>query len=345
MPEPAAAQGWVRRRAEVSIARALGASTRADIYSHLQARGEGLTVRDVAATFELHPNVARTHLETLADAGLVVVGSRKHPGGGRPAKLYLAREDVAVAGPATGQSDARLLIRLLARLADGPQGHERAFELAATEGRRLAAPAALRTKAGRTQGTATRERAASPTDPMVTAVEAGLRALRAHVAGLQLVGTERGEWVDVSAAQGVFVLLADERPELGAALERGLLTGAVAAAGHPVAVAAAGTLPDGRPTWRLRPAARGSVRDRLGSEPVVTVDARGTQRERGVVQAMRAATSLEPGDVLEVLAEGPGSPAAFARWIDRAGHQLLGVERAGQPDGRAAIRLLIRKGG
>lgn len=325
MPEPTAAQGWVRRRAGVSVARALGAPTRADIYRHLQARGEGLTVREVAAAFELHPNVARTHLETLADAGLVVVGRRKHPGGGRPAKLYLARDDVAVPGPAVGQADTRLLVHLLARLTEGPQGLDHAYELAQAEGRRIA------TSAPRTRG-------------LLPSVETALRALRPHVAGLQVVRSA-SDWVDVSGSQGAFVLLAEERPELGAALERGLLAGATAAAGSPVTVAAAGTLPDGRATWRLRPAARASVRDRLGSAPVVTVDARGAQRERGVVQAMRAATSLQPGDVFEVLAEGPGSPAAFARWIDRAGHQLLGVERAGQPDGRPAIRLLIRKGG
>jgi TusA-related sulfurtransferase len=60
---------------------------------------------------------------------------------------------------------------------------------------------------------------------------------------------------------------------------------------------------------------------------------------------MRAVTGLRTGDVLEVLAEGPGSPAAFARWADRAGHVLLGVERATDLAGRPAIRLLIRKGG
>ena len=79
------------RRRAVSVSRALGSPTRAGIYTHLQEAEEALTVRDVAETFDLHPNVARTHLETLADAGLVGVGLRKHPGGGRPAKLYEAR--------------------------------------------------------------------------------------------------------------------------------------------------------------------------------------------------------------------------------------------------------------
>ena len=54
-------------------------------------------------------------------------------------------------------------------------------------------------------------------------------------------------------------------------------------------------------------------------------------------------TDLHAGDVLEVLAEGPGSPASFARWADRAGHSLLAVERAQDASGRPAIRLLIEK--
>ena len=63
------------------LARALGSTTRAQIYEHLKASDHDLTVKDVAESFDLHPNVARTHLSVLADAGLLVVGRRKHPGG------------------------------------------------------------------------------------------------------------------------------------------------------------------------------------------------------------------------------------------------------------------------
>jgi predicted ArsR family transcriptional regulator len=107
-------------RPGVSVSQALGSSTRADIYEHLRSDGPG-TVRDVAAVFDLHPNVARTHLELLADAGLVSVGRRKHPGGGRPAKVYTARDEpVAPAPPAPAQVDPAvpLLIRLLVALAE-----------------------------------------------------------------------------------------------------------------------------------------------------------------------------------------------------------------------------------
>ena len=85
------------------------------------------------------------------------------------------------------------------------------------------------------------------------------------------------------------------------------------------------------------------LQDVLAAQPAATLDARGQARDSGVVEAMRAMTDLHAGDVLEVLAEGPGSPASFARWADRAGHSLLAVERAQDAGGRPAIRLLIEK--
>ena len=67
----------------------------------------------------------------------------------------------------------------------------------------------------------------------------------------------------------------------------------------------------------------------------------GEELRRTSVPPTRATLHSRDG---KVLAEGPGSPAAFARWADRAGHVLLGVERAADAAGRPAIRLLIRKG-
>ncbi|MDP8969322.1 MAG: helix-turn-helix domain-containing protein, partial [Actinomycetota bacterium] len=157
---PADANGLGRRApvggapAGVSVAKALGSSTRAEIYEHLKKARAALAVRDVAAVFELHPNVARTHLETLADAGLVVVGRRKNPAGGRPAKLYLARQQAASEAQGADAAGGRphvavmeLLVRLLGGLledspaasAGGRSLLSRAFEAAAAEGRRLVA--------------------------------------------------------------------------------------------------------------------------------------------------------------------------------------------------------------
>jgi TusA-related sulfurtransferase/DNA-binding transcriptional ArsR family regulator len=328
----------LRRRGGVSVARALGSPTRAGIYEHLQQAAAALTVRDVAEVFELHPNVARTHLETLADAGLVAVGRRKHPGGGRPAKLYLARDesqiplDEAEPAPAGATSNApALLVRLLATLLDeptrgtGPAQLARAHETAAAEGRRVVG------------GIGERDSAAS----LDVAAQTVGRALRPFAPEVRVL--KAGEdWVDIAGVRGIFRLLSATRPELADVLERGLLSGAFAAVGTPVTLADGGTAPGGGLVWRARSVQAASARASL--EPTSRVDARGLQREAGVVKAMRAITALRPGEVLEVLAEGPGSPAAFARWADRAGHELLGVERAVDATGRPGIRLLMRKG-
>lgn len=325
-----------QRRADVSVARALGSSTRAEIYGHLQRVGAALTVRDVADAFDLHPNVARTHLETLADAGLVVVGRRKHPGGGRPAKLYLARaeaaaEEGAAAQPGEGAAQAAaLLVRLLATLLDDPARGTgqalvaRAHELAAAEGRRLAAAVTSEPAEG----------------DLEAATEAAVRALRPYAPEARIQRAGEG-WVDLAGLRGTFRLLGGARPEIATALERGLVIGALAGAGAPVTLVDGGAA-GAETCWRARLA--GAATSRAPADPTDSIDTRGQARERGVVQAMRAITPLHRSEVLEVLTEGPGSPAAFARWADRAGHQLLGVERAVDDGGRPAIRLLIRKG-
>lgn len=325
----------------VSVARALGSTTRAGIFEHLRSVATPLTVRDVAATFDLHPNVARTHLETLADAGLVAVGRRKHPRGGRPAKVYVARDDADVAaagadgGRAVSGPAAAALVRLLLGLAAG-RGDDllaRAHESGRAEGRRLVT--AL------TGASVRRPVEDDATTALEAAAQTAVRALRT-IAGEARVLKAGRDWVDIGGVHGAFPALTEERPDVAEAVERGLLQGGFAAAGTPVTLSEAGAAPGGGQTWRARASAAGALRATPG--PAATVDARGQQREAGVVSAMRAVTRLSAGDVLEVLTEGPGSPAAFARWADRAGHVLLGVERAVDPTGRPAIRLLIRKG-
>jgi predicted ArsR family transcriptional regulator/TusA-related sulfurtransferase/molybdopterin converting factor small subunit len=322
----------------VTVARALGSSTRADIYAHLREAGDERTVRDIASRFELHPNVARTHLELLADAGLVRVGRRKHPGGGRPAKVYLALGEQRPADEggrrAEPQADPTLLVRLLAALLEAPgvdaSGRPvvasarrttltgRAYEAAVAEGRRLVS--------------GERRKAA-----LAEAAQTALAALRPCAPQVRAVGTGE-DWIDVTGLRDVVGPLVGIRPDLADAFERGLWSGALAAAGSPVTLLDAGVLPGGGRVWRARAIA---ARARVHADPCARVDTRGLPRDEAVVAAVRAAQAVSRGDVLEVLTEGAGSPAAFARWADRSGHQLLAVERAA--DG-AAIRLLVRKG-
>lgn len=331
------ADRWVRRSADVSTRRALRSTTRASIYEHLRRVGEGQTVRDIAGGFDLHPNVARTHLETLADAGLVVVSSRKHPGGGRPAKVYLARaeigdDEIRIDPTARSPAGPTTLLRMLGEIivdGNGTQngGHlEAVRQAAAREGTRLA------------------DRNDEPSESLGEAAAAVGRVLRAEGYVVRVHRADDGEAM-LSRLGGLLDPLRTVRGGLAAALEWGLLSGAFTRVWRPVQLSPVADADDaGAPGWVARPATAGPASSRLLVTVGGRVDARTAPRETGVVRAMRAITALDPGAVLEVLAGGPGSPAAFARWADRAGHELIGVERATDDQGRPAIRLLIRKG-
>ena len=74
----------------------LADDTRFSIYRHVAERPcESLAVKDVAARFGLHPNVARMHLGKLEQAGLLATALRRDGAGGRPARLYRLADDVS----------------------------------------------------------------------------------------------------------------------------------------------------------------------------------------------------------------------------------------------------------
>jgi predicted ArsR family transcriptional regulator len=74
----------------------LADGTRFRIYRSIVERpGIDATVADVAARFDLHPNVARMHLTKLEQAGLLSTSLRKSGSGGRPARLYRLSDKVA----------------------------------------------------------------------------------------------------------------------------------------------------------------------------------------------------------------------------------------------------------
>lgn len=70
--------------AVTAVSAAFGDPTRRDIFLHVRSV-PGITATEVAATFSLHPNVARHHLQRLVDGGyLRVETGRKSAGAGRP---------------------------------------------------------------------------------------------------------------------------------------------------------------------------------------------------------------------------------------------------------------------
>ncbi len=78
---------------------ALGDPTRRGVYIAVRQAPNGMTASTVAALFGIHSNVARHHLDRLADDGYVEVTTRRAegksgPGAGRPAKWYTATSKV-----------------------------------------------------------------------------------------------------------------------------------------------------------------------------------------------------------------------------------------------------------
>jgi predicted ArsR family transcriptional regulator/TusA-related sulfurtransferase len=301
-----------------AVARALSVPTRAGIYRRLRQEGQPFAAREVAEMFGLHANVARNHLDQLAEAGLVVTGRRKHPGGGRPAKVYVAREQAAptreVQVPPGSQLAVHTVVQLIAGLAEH---REKLAILAEEQGRRL-----VTAVGGRAD---TRDFAAAAT----VAVE----ALRAAFPEARLTTTE-DDRVVVEGLEVGLRLIGEVDGAVGDALAVGFLRGALAAAGAPARVVAGG----GTVVADLDEAGLGAQ-----PSPVARVDARGETYQRGVVAAMRAIVPLRPGDHLEVLTDGQGAPAAYARWADRAGHEVLDVGRVRDVKGRGAVRILLRK--
>lgn len=77
--------------AVTAVTSAFGDPTRRDIYLLIRATPDGVTATEVAEHFDLHPNVARHHLEKLTAGGYLVVGVGRTDGAraaGRPSKRY-----------------------------------------------------------------------------------------------------------------------------------------------------------------------------------------------------------------------------------------------------------------
>jgi predicted ArsR family transcriptional regulator len=85
--------------AVTAVTSAFGDPTRRQIYLYAHEQADGVTAADVAAQFDLHPNVARHHLEKLAGGGYleVHVGKAPQSGAGRPSKRYrVVEKDMAL---------------------------------------------------------------------------------------------------------------------------------------------------------------------------------------------------------------------------------------------------------
>jgi predicted ArsR family transcriptional regulator len=129
-----------------AVTNAFGDPTRREIYLFARDSGDGVTAGEVAEQFELHPNVARHHLEKLTGGGYLVVEIARAPhdgtarAAGRPSKRYCAGPlDATLALPLKHDD---LLSGLLAGALDalGPEQAEAlADQVGFAYGRELAA--------------------------------------------------------------------------------------------------------------------------------------------------------------------------------------------------------------
>lgn len=199
--------------AVTAITSAFGDPTRREIYLFAHEHPEGVTASEVAERFDLHPNVARHHLDKLCSGGYCEITiDRHHTGAGRPSKRYrVTRPEVTLEIPVRNDEViVRLLGRALAEL-----GRERAEALA--EEVSVAYGRELAEAMGATEGASKSVRAA---------LESVADALSAH--GFAARAEREGDTLQLVAAHCPFGETAVEHPVL-CAIDRGLVQGMLSA--------------------------------------------------------------------------------------------------------------------
>jgi len=318
MAGPSALSARAEAIAEDPVQRALGSPTRAAMYQRMRTLNTAVTAQSMAELFGVHTNVARDHLDHLAAAGLAIIGVKKNPRGGRPAKTYVARTQLLSDNAAVVPEGTKLAVHAVVQLIAGlSEYRDKLAILAEEQGKRL-----VQAVAGRAD---TRSFAAAT----VVAIE-GLKQAFAEVSAEALDDNH----VTVRGLDGALRLIGDVDGQIADAVIIGFVRGAYFAAGAPVTVHARSAVA----TVTLDTAG-------VGSFPTATrtLDMRHETFTRGVIQANEAIGALAPGQHLEILTSGQGGPAAFAQWADREGHQVVDVSRSLDARGRGGVRILLRK--
>lgn len=128
-----------------AITGALGDTTRRGIYVMVREAHDPVTANQIAATFEIHPNVARHHLDKLLHDDFIKISDQPvaTPTAGRPAKRYEVTEKSVNVQYSARKYDrlAELLTKVIAELDDGRAlglaeavGHDYGVQLAAEIG-------------------------------------------------------------------------------------------------------------------------------------------------------------------------------------------------------------------
>jgi predicted ArsR family transcriptional regulator len=196
--------------AVTAITSAFGDPTRREIYLLVHEHSDGVTASTVAEQFDLHPNVARHHLDKLAAGGYVEVEVCRPPGGGagRPSKRYrVIAPDIALDLPLRHDDVlVTLLGRALAEL--GPARAEAlAEDVGTTYGQAMAASMAPGSERHRS---------------FQTALHAVADALTAH--GFAAHADRHGDGLRIISEHCPFGGVAIEHPVI-CAVDRGMVRG------------------------------------------------------------------------------------------------------------------------
>jgi predicted ArsR family transcriptional regulator len=211
MPEEPALDADEFSAAVSAVTSAFGDPTRRDIYLAIRETPAGVTATEVAERFDLHPNVARHHLEKLSAGGYVTVDVNRIDGAraaGRPSKRYRIGEQDAVLTFPPRRDD--LLATLLARALDvlpPDQAEAMAEEVGFDYGKTLAARMA-------------------PSEghrSVKTALATVAEALTAH--GFSAHAESKGASLTIVSEHCPFGAAAQAYPHVVCAVDRGLIRG------------------------------------------------------------------------------------------------------------------------
>lgn len=190
-----------------------GDGTRRGIYRHVLDTDQPVSAAEVAGVFGLHRTVARAHLERMVEVGLVQVGLRRRPTGGRPAKVYSpGAERLEVLVPARRYEPlARLLLRVVAETTPEARAVEAAVDVGHGYGADVARAVA---------GDGTDAQRLTPAETGAWLAEAGYRT--------RLADGGNGI-VTLDVTNCVYKELALEYPDVVCAFDRGMLCGMLGA--------------------------------------------------------------------------------------------------------------------
>ncbi|HET6954196.1 MAG TPA: helix-turn-helix domain-containing protein [Acidimicrobiales bacterium] len=218
--------------AVTAITSAFGDPTRREIYLFVHENDAGVTAGEVAERFDLHPNVARHHLDKLVAGAYVEVSAARPPGGGgagRPSKRYrVVASDISLDLPLRHDD---VLVELLGR-ALAELGHDRAEALAEAVGIDYGAAMAASMGPG-----SDRHRS------FQSALHAVADALTAH--GFAAHAERHGQQLRIVSEHCPFGGAAIEHPVI-CAVDRGMVKGMLSALyGHDTLTETALSLPKG----------------------------------------------------------------------------------------------------